>query len=152
MVYPKTICNEGNTYDYGVTSCGSRDKSPICSDSVRIDECSDKDKSRIFRNGMPPQIYIDLANYLERKEGCAGICNICPHPMYSDCSEGNFLPTCETKLADIMKSNLLIKLIENAGILTGISITGFIIGLVVINVLFCLCCHKGFGRKPQTYT
>lgn len=109
MLYPEEICNGNEKPSLAVTSCGSGNPAAhdyICNDKKRIDECRSEEQREIFGYIIPSQIYIDLANYLERKEGCSGFCKSCPHPMYSDCANGKSLPTCETKLADIMKSIL----------------------------------------------
>eukprot|EP00826_Nyctotherus_ovalis_P029972 TRINITY_DN2377_c0_g3_i4.p1 TRINITY_DN2377_c0_g3~~TRINITY_DN2377_c0_g3_i4.p1 ORF type:complete len:274 (+),score=60.69 TRINITY_DN2377_c0_g3_i4:125-946(+) len=145
-VYPKTVCGGVDAKKYGVTTCGvSGTSGLLCNDKSSIDQCSKEDKEKIYDESEPPQIYIDLAKYLEEKQECAGICNICPHPMYTDCTAHTLLPTCESKLASIIS--------DNAKIITGVSMAGVVIGLFIIIALFCLCCHKNFSSKPQqTYT
>lgn len=107
-VYPKTICNSEDTPQYTVTQCGIYGTDHICETKTNINDCSMDEKILIYKNNEPPKIYMDLAKYLEKEQGCAGICNKCPHPMYSDCNSDKELPTCEKKLADLINGMHLI--------------------------------------------
>ena len=42
----------------------------ICPNKVKVQDCSTDEKNAIFRNGIPGDIYFDVASWMEREFSC----------------------------------------------------------------------------------
>eukprot|EP01022_Parablepharisma_sp_SALTPOND_P029175 TRINITY_DN72727_c1_g1_i1.p3 TRINITY_DN72727_c1_g1~~TRINITY_DN72727_c1_g1_i1.p3 ORF type:complete len:207 (-),score=16.28 TRINITY_DN72727_c1_g1_i1:101-721(-) len=149
-VYPlQSICSSFPTIK--ATEC-----SPLanyCKDSKNLQGCSEADKAVLYPAGVPPQVYIDLAKYLETEHKCTGYCGFkCPHYLYSDCHKKDMeADTCDKVIVDLIKSTLDTYqcLIENAATIGSISGVCALAGCFIIMSLFCLCYHKEFNKQKK---
>jgi len=51
---------------------------------------------------IPGDTYVKLAEYLEKEQGCAGICHECPYYLYTNCDNGRRARPCSDKVKDLI--------------------------------------------------
>jgi len=108
-LYPTSVCDATNPkieigYEMSACTAGKDDSlHSICFDAVNLQGCSEFEKHKIYGDNQPSLIYIEIAKYLEEEYKCAGLCNVCPHFMYTNCNEGTVKEGCDDILLDLIK-------------------------------------------------
>lgn len=106
-LYPSTVCHTTEPtlhlakcqYDY------APGQNSTCPEAIQLQQCLPYEKFEIYGDNEPSLIYIEIAKYLEEEYECAGLCNVCPHFMYTDCNQGTVTEGCDDILLDLIKCN-----------------------------------------------
>lgn len=104
-LYPFTVCDTTKPEIHMAKCNVEYDPLQIlrCFNAVTLPECDGYEKDLIYNDNHPSLIYIEIAKYLEEEYDCAGLCNVCPHFMYTDCNRGPVKEGCDEILFDLIK-------------------------------------------------
>ena len=154
-LYPDTICGDNPIYEFNLCN-PSQSIELICDESFMIQDCTEYEKYLIYGNNPPLNDYVELAKKMEIEHQCSGICNVCPHYIYNDCTEQYINhKSCDEFVIEALKefdkdlSNIL-NYIDVAVYIGSISIICGVISVIILIFMISACCTKRTVKQLRT--